>query len=190
MKFSSPSTQSTQPTATAPKAMSEFERLLALAEADLRAYIGSLVRDPISRDDLYQDTCLTLWKTFEKYLPSLSFGAWARGIATNKILQARKREARQGVVLSVGATLAVQEAWDAAEAAEPASWEHLNDCLATLSEKSALLVSLFYGQNLRAVEIARRMNVPANTVHQSLSRIRNRLMDCMKSRLQTITQRF
>jgi DNA-directed RNA polymerase specialized sigma24 family protein len=39
-----------------------FLKLFLPAEADLRALIGSLVRDRQAREDLLQDITLTLWE--------------------------------------------------------------------------------------------------------------------------------
>ena len=54
---------------------------------DLRAFIGSIVRDRHACDDILQEVALVLWQKFDAYDPARSFGGWARGIAANKIMQ-------------------------------------------------------------------------------------------------------
>jgi RNA polymerase sigma-70 factor (ECF subfamily) len=63
-------------------------------QSDLRAFIGSLVTDQARREDIFQETALTLWQKFEHFDHSRSFGAWARGVAANKILQAKRQDHR------------------------------------------------------------------------------------------------
>src|SRR5262249_20181018 len=65
----------------------EFLRLFERRQAEIRAFIGSLIRDPHVREDLFQEVALVLWQEWERYDPQRSFGAWARGITANKIMQ-------------------------------------------------------------------------------------------------------
>ena len=65
----------------------EFLHFFNQCAADLRAYIGSVVRDVHAREDVFQDVSRTLWQSFDQYDPERSFGAWARGVATRKMLE-------------------------------------------------------------------------------------------------------
>ena len=65
----------------------QFLRLFLTHQADVRAFIGSLVRDAHAREDLFQEAALVCWRDFGRYDPARSFGAWARGIAANKVKQ-------------------------------------------------------------------------------------------------------
>ena len=59
-------------------------------QADLRAFIGAAVRDVVTREDVFQEVAMILWKKFDLYDPVRPFGAWARGIAIRKILEDRR----------------------------------------------------------------------------------------------------
>lgn len=72
----------------------EFLHFFNQCAADLRAYIGSVVRDVHAREDVFQDVSRTLWQSFDQYDPERSFGAWARGVATRKMLEARRKNVR------------------------------------------------------------------------------------------------
>ena len=93
----------------------EYLKLLFGAELDIRAFIGSVVRDAHACDDLFQDVALTLWKEFGRYDRSRSFGAWARGIASMKLMQRWDKIKRLPVVLSPEAIQAVASAFDRSE---------------------------------------------------------------------------
>ncbi len=91
---------------------STFITLLLQNEADLRAFIGSMVRDRAAREDVLQETALVLWREFERYDRSRPFGAWARGIAANLLKQHWEREARGPLYLPIEVLPAVLAAFE------------------------------------------------------------------------------
>ena len=95
----------------------EFLVLFLRQESDLRAFIGSLVLDPHIREDVFQECSLALLRQFDAFDRQRSFGAWARGIAANKILQRRHDDRRFPVVFSRETIDAVLTAYDRTEVA-------------------------------------------------------------------------
>ena len=59
-------------------------------EGEIRAFIGSMLRDRTLCDDTFQEVALTLWEQADRYEASRPFGPWARGIAANKVLERRR----------------------------------------------------------------------------------------------------
>lgn len=57
----------------------EFLKLIIAHQDDLRAFLASLVRNGHDREDVFQETVLTLWDKFDEYDRSRAFGAWAKG---------------------------------------------------------------------------------------------------------------
>ena len=55
-----------------------FSELIARHQSELYAYIFAIVRNWDDADDLYQSTCLVLWRKFESFRPGTSFFSWAR----------------------------------------------------------------------------------------------------------------
>jgi RNA polymerase sigma-70 factor (ECF subfamily) len=152
-------------------------------EADLKAFIGSLVPDAHLRADVFQEVALTLWQQIDAYDPSRSFGAWARGIAAHKVLQMREKSARFPVAFAPETIEAVLAAFERTEADAADRAEALRACVARLPERSRALLALRYEQNLPCDEIARRMGGSLEAIYQSLSRIRARLELCIQRRL-------
>src|SRR5687768_4964962 len=91
----------------------EFLKLFLAHQGDLKAFLASVVRDRGAVEDLFQETSLVLWQKYGEYDPARPFGAWARGIAANKILQERAR--RVPLSFSPSAVRAIREAFDRAE---------------------------------------------------------------------------
>ena len=150
---------------------------------DIRAFLCSIVRDRHACDDLLQDVALTLWKKFGEYDSSRPFGAWARGIAANKVLQSFEKSKKLPVLLSPEAIDAILDAYNQTEPESGAMHSALETCLKALPERSQDLVSLRYEKTLKLGEIAQRMQSSLDAVHKALSRIRLTLRKCIEQRL-------
>jgi RNA polymerase sigma-70 factor (ECF subfamily) len=160
-----------------------FLKLLLRHEEEVKAFIGALVRDRHLRDEVFQETALTLWQKFDQYDPNLSFGAWARGIAARKVLQQRNRAGRAGVPFSTEAVEAVLAAYDRTEARDSPSIDALEECVGKLPERSRHLLALRYRESLKLADIARAVRSTEDAVHKALARIRAWLEECVKRRL-------
>jgi RNA polymerase sigma-70 factor (ECF subfamily) len=161
----------------------EYLKLLFGCELEIRAFIGSIVRGAHDCDDLFQEVALTLWKEFSRYDRSRSFGAWARGIASVKLMQRYDQTKRLPVVLSPEAISAVSSAFDRSEGLASRKAEALEHCLDQLPEKSRQLLALRYERSLKIEQIAHELQATLEAVYQSLSRLRARLHDCIDRRL-------
>src|ERR1700722_9826599 len=135
----------------------EFLPLFLEHQISVRAFLGSLVRDRHARDDLFQEVALTLWQEFSRYDRGRSFGAWARGIAANKVLQRWHKDNRLPVPFAPEAIQALLDAYDRSEQTESLKAEALEQCLEQLPEKSRQLLALRYERSLKLVEIAERL---------------------------------
>lgn len=166
----------------------EFLTLFLRHEGELRAFIGSVLRERSAREDMVQETALVLWREFERYDRSRSFGAWARGIAVNKLRQRLERETRGPMSLPVETLPVVAAAFDRTAddvtgETFDARREALETCLQRLPEKSRTLLKLRYEQGLSLLQLAERVESTLDAVHKALSRIRVKLQTCIERRL-------
>src|SRR3712207_6409366 len=134
----------------------EFLRLFLRYEADVKAFIGSLVLDRNLRDDVFQEVALALWRQIDSYDRQRSFGAWARGIAARKILQLRDQDARFPVAFAPETLRAILDAYDRTEEAASRKADALRECLEQLPDKARHLLGLRYERGLPAEAIARQ----------------------------------
>jgi RNA polymerase sigma-70 factor (ECF subfamily) len=163
----------------------EFLLLFLRCEADLKAFIGSLVLDPHHRADVFQEVALALWRQIGTYDPSRPFGAWARGVAAKKVLQLREKSARFPVAFApetIEAVLAAYERTDGG-GTEADRADALRECVERLPEKARQLLALRYEQDMACEEIARACGSSVDAVYQNLSRLRGRLEECVRRRL-------
>lgn len=154
-------------------------------QSDLRAFIGAAVRDPATREDIFQEVAMILWKKFERYDPAKPFGAWARGIASRKILEDHRMKGRlpesctPEALEMLSAGFMVDEAESPWEARETA----LNHCLDTLPERSSRFMRDRYHLGQPVESMAAEAGLSVDALYQILSRLRRQLRDCVQRRL-------
>src|SRR5262245_50762841 len=163
-----------------------FLRLFLKHQADVKAFVGSLIRDRHTREDIFQEVALVLWQEFHRYDRGRPFGAWARGIAAKKILQRREKVGLLRVTLAQHLIQALQDAYDRTEADASDPAEALEHCLKQPPEKSRRLLTLRYEHALKLGQIAERLGATLDAVHKALSRLRERLQKCVERRLATV----
>ena len=160
-----------------------FLRLFLAHERDLRAYVGAVVAETGAREDIFQDIALALWKSFDRYDGERPFGAWARRIATRRVVDSHRHRSSRSAELSVAAIEAVHAAFDAAPPPVDAEMTALDECLATLPERLRTLLAWCYTERLDGAAMAARAGSTVDAIYQTLSRVRSKLADCIRQRL-------
>ena len=161
----------------------EFLKLFLANQAELQLFVRSLVRDRQDCDDICQSVALVLWKKFDQYDASRSFVAWARGIAAIEVQRQRSR--RMPLPFSPDAVTAIVDAFDRREQENTSDeMEALRECVATLPEEEQEMLGYRYNKQWSADEIAKHLGRTAAAVHKSLWRLRTRLLECVRRRIQ------
>jgi RNA polymerase sigma-70 factor, ECF subfamily len=160
-----------------------FLELFLQAEPNLRAFVGSLVRDRQARDDVFQEVALILWNKFGEYANDRSFGAWARGIAVNKVRQHWERTSRSPAPFSPRAMQAVSDAFAKLERRSPAAFDALEECLQSVPAKSRRLLQMRYVESRSIEDISAFAGVAVAAAYKVLARLRGRLRGCVEQRM-------
>jgi RNA polymerase sigma-70 factor (ECF subfamily) len=161
----------------------EFLGLFLKHQDDLRAFLGSVVRDWHARDDLFQEITLILWRQFDRYDRARPFGAWARGVAAKKVMQDWEQSRRRPTLLPPEAVQAMLDAYDRTEPSAGPALEALEQCLERLRAEPHRLFVLRYREGLRLADIAAQFRSTSEAIHKALSRLRTRLQRCVEQRL-------
>jgi RNA polymerase sigma-70 factor (ECF subfamily) len=161
----------------------DFLHFFHRSEAELRVFIRSLVRDPHAASDLFQEVSRTLWQKFEDYDLERPFASWARGIASLKALEARRRDARFPITFPPETVAALCEAFDEEEPAREEHQAALRECLAALPAASRELLRRRYEQAEPCAALAATARTSLKAMHQTLCRLRKALHTCITRRL-------
>ena len=159
--------------------MTEFTR----HQRRLDLYAHALLPRYEDAEDVMQEALIVLWEKFDQFDPTRSFSAWASRIVYLKAKNFRRRSSRLVTLLddAVFEQLAVEVAKepDLLEARR----EAMRRCADCLNPSDRELLDLRYIPSATIKEVAQRLGRPANSVCQSLSRIRQALWDCINEEM-------
>lgn len=154
-------------------------------QAEVMAYVGSLVHDRSAADDVFQNSSLTMWRRFDTFRPGEPFLPWALGIARHEVLHYWRFRRRDRLVLSDDALARLADTAISMVAEADSRQRALEACVEKLPERQRQLVSLFYGQRLPAEQIAATWGRTVHAVYKALKVMRRGLLDCVERRLAT-----
>ncbi|MCA9080068.1 MAG: sigma-70 family RNA polymerase sigma factor [Planctomycetaceae bacterium] len=161
----------------------EFVREFTRTQRPLYLFILAQVGDAIRAEEILQDTNVVLLSKHQQFREGTNFLAWARQVATFEVLQSRQRQRRDKLRFSEEFVTAVAN--DAAEESDLAELRRkaLQECLQALKADDRELIQRRYQPGSSGKELAEDLGRPANSVYQSLSRIRRSLLDCVERRV-------
>jgi RNA polymerase sigma-70 factor (ECF subfamily) len=162
---------------------SRFEDDLRRHQTQIFGFIYSLVRNFDDADDLFQQTSLVLWRKYDRYDATKSFVAWACGVARLEVADFVRRSNRRR--RHFGGSLS--ELLIDVHAEFEAEYEHIEErqgvlaaCMKKLRQRDQELIQACYGGSARVPEVARAWGRSIQSVHNSLSRIRRTLLECVR----------
>lgn len=166
-----------------------FEALVQENAHSLAIFLHSVVRDPGTVDDLFQETLITAWKILDRFDQRRSFGRWLRGIARNLLLAHRRRMARQ-ILVSEAETLDLIDAHceSVQELRNDLADERLTNlraCIDALPDTYRQAVRLRYQDDVRGARLAELLNTTWDNTKKRLQRGRKMLFDCMQQKWTT-----
>ncbi len=130
-----------------------------------------------------QESAIVAWQKFETLEQPDKFDRWICAIARYQLLMARRRHARERLVLSEDLLSLMAE-----EAAEEFSLrkqqlDALDACMAKLPPQRRELALLAYAKRAAVHILAQQMQRTEGAIYQLLARIRQDLMVCMEKKL-------
>jgi len=154
-------------------------QLFVRHQARIKGFIVALTGDFALAEDVLQETFLVVQQKASAFVLDSNFLAWAFQIARFQVLAAQARRARAVAgfspeTIEALAASAPQENFDEAKLAL------LPGCLEKLAPQARRIVDLFYQDEHKPGEIARRLNWTPAAVSVALSRARTFLRQCIE----------
>jgi RNA polymerase sigma-70 factor (ECF subfamily) len=159
-----------------------FVEVLGAHERELFGYIFSLTANWDDSQEIMQRLRIRVWEQFDRYDQERPFGAWARAIAYYLVLAFRKERSRQREYFTERVIQLLDEAYAKSSESIGHSREALVDCLEKLAPAKQKMVTEYYSPG-GAAELARTLGMTANSLRQSVHRIRRLLHDCVQRTL-------
>jgi RNA polymerase sigma-70 factor (ECF subfamily) len=161
----------------------EFVQLFTRHQRRLYLFILSQVGGTQDAEDVLQETNLILWAKHHQFSISTNFFAWAAQVAKFEVLKFRQRRHRDKLKFSDEFVEAVSR--DVVERSEEFERRRvaLEQCLQKLRPDDRKRIHRRYPPGQRGKQVAEALQRPANSVYQSLGRIRRTLHECIQRRL-------
>jgi RNA polymerase sigma-70 factor, ECF subfamily len=161
-----------------------FARVFAQHDRWLFGYLLTLLGNAGDAEDVFQETCVVLWREYEAFDLSTNFMNWAGTVAFNQVRRFRRTLARREKTLSDEVVdMLSAEVITRSEILE-ARRLALHGCLQKLAPSDRQLVEQCYSDGRGTIrEAAERLGRPTNTVYKALNRIRRALHACIDRRL-------
>jgi len=150
----------------------------------LSAYIGAVVPDVHQANELLQAVAVAVVEHQERYDRDRPFKAWVLGIARNKVLQWRRRQATDRHLFGEAALNQIHAAYEKLGDEVDHRLIALRQCIEQLPAHHRRMVQLRYGEGLKPRHIAEREASQPRAVSMMLSRIRAALRECIERRLE------
>lgn len=160
----------------------QFAERLVRDQHRVFAYLVSLVANRADAEELFQQTSLTLWQTWDRYDPEQDFLPWACGIARNHVQNFLRKQQRSRVRLEPDVVELLATEGAARSRHDGDRLPALRDCLEKLPARSRNAIANYYGGSSVA-KIAEESSSSANAVYKLLHRTRELLHDCVRGKM-------
>lgn len=159
----------------------DFVATLVGHQRQVYAFIATLLPHAADIEDVYQQTCLALWKKRDLYDPTRDFFPWACGFAKHEVSKHIRRDARR-VHLSAEMLALVADTALADPRPDDRSLA-LDMCLGKLQADHRDLLRRCYEGTEPIKQIAAAMTISAAALTMRLQRIRTALVRCVEKTL-------
>lgn len=174
-------TESDQFPVTAPS--EEFVQLFTRTQRRLYLTILSQVPRPDDAEEILQNANVVIWSKCQQFQMGTSFFSWAMKIASLEILKFRQKHARDRLQFSEEFVRTVAERLEEESSQFDLRRRALSHCLTKLRPDDRELIRRRYAGGTRGKAVAAQIGRPANSVYQSLGRIRRTLLECIERNL-------
>jgi len=149
----------------------------------LFAFIAKQLVNPADVEDVFQKTSIVLWKKMSEFDSGGSFFHWACGIAFNEVRNFLTVQRRSRLHFDMELVeLLADEAQTEGELSE-ARLSALQHCMERLSTRQQEILRRCYTGAATVTEVANALGRERGALYKQLARLKEKLIDCMRTRL-------
>ena len=166
-----------------PIELQAFIKLLTEHQANLRAFIVSLMPGSPDVADVLQETNVILWQKRDKFEIGTNFIAWSFQIARYEVHHQRQRARRHDKIMFSEELVDLLSDTNSPSAGEKDLHAALDNCLGQLSEDQKEMIQQRYTPGHSLEEYAATRGRSAGSLRIALLRIREKLRHCVEKTL-------
>jgi len=162
--------------------LQEFEGAVREHQAGLRAFVRALGVDEAWVDDVAQQVFIIAYRRLRDFEAGTDFGKWLRSIARNLAANERRKDARRSRLLpfAVADVLLHHDGEDELFRGDlDQMLQSMQECVEQLPLRSRELLRRRYAEGENASSLANELGMNADTVRQTLLRIRVLVKACI-----------
>lgn len=161
----------------------DFVALFTRTQRRLYLYVLAQVPVPVDAEEILQETNVVIWRKAGQFQAGTNFFAWAAQIANFEVMKFRSRRKRDKLQFNDEFIEHIaEEALQRADELEERQAALLH-CIQRLRPADRELIQQRYAPGETGKNLAEAAGRPANSVYQSLGRIRRTLWECIQRRL-------
>ncbi|QDT43763.1 RNA polymerase sigma factor CnrH [Gimesia alba] len=164
----------------------QFVSLLARHHSLIRGFIGTLLPHQTDAEDVFQQTCLVLWRKWNTFDSAQSFSSWACGIAFYEVKNFQRVQSRDRLYFSDEVLSLIAEHQTNTLPETDQQKQALEDCIQKLEGENRQLILDCYHSQRTIKEVAAQLGRSSDAIYKKLSRLRLRLMDCVRQSLPSV----
>lgn len=161
----------------------EFVELFSRNQRRLFLHILGQTGNPEDAEELLQETNVVIWSKFRQFRPGTNFIAWSFQIANFEVMKFRDRRRASKLVFSDDLIQTLAQESEEEQGDLDLRRSALRECLKKLRDHDRQLIQRRYAPGSRGKNVADNLGRPANSVYQSIGRIRKTLFECINRHL-------
>jgi RNA polymerase sigma-70 factor (ECF subfamily) len=166
-----------------PRTTEVFVQMFTKAQRPLYLFILSQTGNTQDSEEILQNANVVIWKKSDQFEAGTNFFAWACQIARFEVLQFRQRHRRDKLQFSEEFQEIVARESISRQDDLELQRQALDSCIRKLSPRDQALIRERYQPGSSGKDLASDLGRPANSVYQSLGRIKRVLLECIQRRI-------
>jgi RNA polymerase sigma-70 factor, ECF subfamily len=157
----------------------EFARIFIRYQDQVHGYIVTMLPNWHDAEDVFQQTSLALWQTWDRFDLAQDFLPWACGVARNMVRNFLRRHGRDRVVLNEQLMFELSQMRIEEQPLLEKRGDLLAECIEKMPAPSRKLLEQCYAHETPMKAIAEQLHMTPNALYLRLRRIRRELMECI-----------
>jgi len=141
------------------------------------------VSSPTDAEEVLQETNVVMLSKWTQFEPGTNFLAWCRAIARLEVFRFRRSRHHRVLLLGDDVVGLLADQMDQQPDDQERRREALTECLSKLRIQDQEIIRRRYAMGATGDEVAQQLGRPANSVYQSLGRIRRVLLECIRRQM-------
>jgi len=161
----------------------EFVRQFTQVQRSLYLFVLPLVYSSADAEEVLQETNVVILSKWFQFEPGTNFLAWCRAIARLEVFRFRRARHHKLKLLDDDVIEQLVERIEEYPVENDRRRDALSECINKLREQDRELIRRRYAAGATGDDVALQLGRPANSVYQSLGRVRRVLLECIRRKM-------